>query len=102
MSAEADAGAEAIGDGDERYGDRHEPTNFLVVPRSALLPACGRHSAVRSMSCASSTSLAVTPPALCVHSFTCTLPQLTARSGWLSAASPTIPMVFTNIKYIVQ
>ncbi len=41
----------------------------------------GRQSAVCSITCASSMSLAVTPPALCVQSFTCTFPQLTARSG---------------------
>src|SRR5204862_5981352 len=55
---------------------RHGPTNFFVVPRRTLAPGLGRQSAVCSMSCASSMSLAVTPPALCVHSFTCTLPQL--------------------------
>src|SRR6266850_7351286 len=79
--AEADASAERVWSGDEGQNEGHGPTNFLVVPRSALAPGRGRHNAVCSISFASSTSLAVTPPALCVHSFTCTLPQLTARSG---------------------
>src|SRR5687768_13246537 len=79
--AAPDARAERIGRRGERNDDRHGPTNFLPVPRSALTPGRGRHSAVCSISFASSTSLVVTPPALCVDSFTCTFPQLTARSG---------------------
>jgi len=78
-ATETGAGVERVGPRPELDRQRHE-TNFFGVPRNELPPG-GRHRAVCSIKRASSTSLTVTPPALCVHSRTTTLPQLTARSG---------------------
>src|SRR5262249_45917869 len=56
-------------------------TNLFGVPSRAA-PLAGRQSTASSMRRASSKSLSVIPPALCVISFTVRRAYVTDKSGW--------------------
>ena len=81
----ADTVAEAAAAGRLSRADAVAALTRIMV--GALAPPAGRQSTASSIFRANSKSLSVMPPAECVFSFTQSLPQVTARSGWCQAAS---------------